>query len=59
LTGASISFRKFDKVPVKGLIGNPVRIGSGPAAVIPPFLIKGTFLADMCHFSDKLEWEGR
>jgi hypothetical protein len=50
LTGAGISFRKSGKVPVKGLIGNPVRIGSGPAAVIPPFLIKGTFLANMATF---------
>jgi len=23
-----------------GLIGNPVKIGSGPAAVTPPFFIK-------------------
>jgi len=50
LTGGGVSFKKFNKVPVKGLIGNPVRIGSGPAAVIPPFLIKGTFLAIYATF---------
>jgi hypothetical protein len=39
LTDAVRFFRDSVKVPVKGLIGNPVRIGSGPAAVIPPYLI--------------------
>ena len=34
-------------MPAKGLIGNPVKIGSGPAAVIPTFNKKGTFLATM------------
>jgi hypothetical protein len=47
LTGAFVSFRKFVKVPDKGLIGNPVKIGSGPAAVIPPLLTLGTFLANI------------
>ena len=35
-----------------GLIGNPVKIGSGPAAVIPPFSKeKGTLPAVVCHCS--------
>jgi len=45
LTGAIISFRKSGKVPVKGLIGNPVRIGSGPAAVILPLFNKGNLFS--------------
>ena len=58
MTGAGISFRKSGKVPVKGLIGNPVRIGSGPATVIPPFLIKGTFLAQICATFPR-NWNGK
>jgi len=57
LTGAGISFRKSGKVPVKGLIGNPVRIGSGPAAVIPPLFNKGNLFSKYGHFSDKPEWK--
>jgi len=38
------------------LIGNPVKIGDGPAAVTLPFSDfvweKGTLLAMMCHFSN-------
>jgi hypothetical protein len=43
------------------LIGNPVKIGDGPAAVTPPFVLlkKGTLLAFVYHCPDKAGWEGR
>ena len=38
MTDFLISFRKSISGALKGLIGNPVKIGSGPAAVIPTFV---------------------
>ncbi len=47
--------RHFFHIPGVSLIGNPVKIGDGPAAVTLPFskfsLEKGTLLAIVSHFS--------
>jgi hypothetical protein len=43
-----------------GLIGNPVKIGSGPAAVTPPFPDrKRNSFSPVCHCFVTAKWEGR
>jgi len=43
----------------EGLKGNPVRDGSGPAAVILIPQVRNKSLYRKCHFPEVSGWEGR